>query len=1327
MECLVPGGLRGVTRPDLLRDECLPDILAATAARRPQHPALIWGEQVVTYGELLAAGETIAGGLRQRGAGAGRVVGLWLPRGADLLIAQAGITASGAAWLPFDAETPVERIQTCLESAQACGLVTCREWQPRLTQLRAPVWTVEDLRAANAAPLRSEVRPADPAYVIYTSGSTGQPKGIVISHRSICHFLRSENEIIGVREDDRVYQGFAVAFDMSFEEIWISYLAGATVWIAPAELVGDPECMAEAVTRNRITVLHAVPTLLGMIDHPLPTVRLINLGGEACPEALVPRLARPGRRLFNTYGPTEATVSASVAELAPGHPVTIGRPLPNYGLMVVDEQRRPVPAGVVGELGISGPGLAIGYLGRPELTAERFIVNPFAEGPDEGLLYLTGDLGKIDLDGMAHCLGRADGQVKIRGFRVELGEIEAVLAAQPGVAAAVVVVRPVADVEQLVGFIVPSNNHAPSAVTLRRELASRLPPYMVPTHFQIVDTLPRLMSGKVDRKPLRSVPLNIVSEEPGGESAAPRDEHEAALFAALGKLFPGQALRPDADFFDDLGGHSLLAARLVSILRGDARYAALSVRDVYRERRLEAIAAAMGRASQRQPAALRQRRAAAPSWWRTACGLAQAAVAPGLVLLHISSWLAPFFVYHYFTGDEDDSIPLAALYALLTFGAVEVSSFGVAIAGKWLVARRLRPGRYPLWGMTYFRWWLADMLCELAPVYLLTGTPLLNGYLRALGAKVGRDVLIDSLSLRVPDLLTVGDGVSIGSSVHIENARVEMGELVIGPVALGRDAVVDSYTVLENDTSLGAGARLMGLSALGAGRSLSDGETWEGAPARPVVRAMEPLPPRPRVARLQRWAQGAFFAVAGLAVAVLFFMTVFPSFMLIDWLDMHTWNLYENEPHLYIAFALYFLMAIPASALLVVATVLLVAGLRRLFLPRQAAGMFSVYGVAYCRKWLLTRVLDNSLGVLHGLYASVFAPMWLRLIGAKVGRGAEVSTATGIVPDLLRLGEHSFIADAAMLGDEEQRGGWTVLRATSIGDRSFIGNGAYVADGAAVPNDVLIGVQTRTPANEQLKPGQTWMGSPPLLLPAREEIAGFDDKLTFHPSTWRRLGRGTVEAMRIVLPLAFVIATGYLIVQEVMPLDEDEDWWWMVGALGVAGCLYGLGSFLLVFALKWILVGRYRPRTAPMWTPFVWLSEAVTNLYESLAVPNFLGFLRGTPLLPWALRMLGAHIGKGVYLDTTDLTEFDCVRIGDGAELNAWCGPQTHLFEDRVMRIGTVDIGARVTVGVCSTILYDTQIGADVGLGPLTLVAKGERLPAGTYWEGAPAVPAGGD
>ena len=254
-----------------------------------------------------------------------------------------------------------------------------------------------------------------------------------------------------------------------------------------------------------------------------------------------------------------------------------------------------------------------------------------------------------------------------------------------------------------------------------------------------------------------------------------------------------------------------------------------------------------------------------------------------------------------------------------------------------------------------------------------------------------------------------------------------------------------------------------------------------------------------------------------------------------------------------------------------------------------------------------------------------------------------------------------------------------ILKPTQIGRRTFVGNGAFIPDGTVVPDDVLIGVQTSAPKNEQLKSGQTWMGSPPLLLPARERLKGFPESLTFRPSPPRRWARGIVELMRIVLPLAFVIAGGYLIIMEVVPLTEDNGWGWKAAnALAIAGCVFGVASFLLVVALKWILTGRYRPRAAPMWTPFVWISEGVTSVYESLAVPNFLDILRGTPMLPWALRLLGARIGKGVFMNTTDLTEFDCVRIGDGAELNAWCGPQTHLFEDRVMKIGRVEIGARV-------------------------------------------------
>ncbi|RMM03844.1 AMP-binding protein, partial [Pseudomonas savastanoi] len=275
----------------------------------------------------------------------------------------------------------------------------------------------------------------------YTSGSTGKPKGILISQRSICHFLRSENAVLGICASDRVYQGFSVAFDMSFEEIWIAYLVGATLWIGPKETSGDPETLPRLLNEQRISVLHAVPTLLALFSEDVPCLRVINLGGEMCPESLVDRWATPNRQMFNTYGPTEATVSASLARLSRGRPVSIGTPLPNYGLLViandpaVGSSLAPslLPRGEVGELCIIGPGLAEGYLGRPDLTQEKFLPNPWSTGYHDARLYRTGDLARIDDEGQVQCLGRADDQVKIRGFRVELGEIEALLAQQPGV------------------------------------------------------------------------------------------------------------------------------------------------------------------------------------------------------------------------------------------------------------------------------------------------------------------------------------------------------------------------------------------------------------------------------------------------------------------------------------------------------------------------------------------------------------------------------------------------------------------------------------------------------------------------------------------------------------------------------------------------------------------------------------------------------------------------------------------------------------------------------------------------------------------------------
>ena len=1325
--------LLGPVRPDLIRDEILADLLEATAARTPDQIALVFGERRLTYRELNERADAVASKLIGAGVRPGQIIGLWLPRGIDLLVMQAGIAKTGAAWLPFDADTPVDRIAICLEDATSPGIVSCAEFAPRLAELGRTVWTAEQLLAPAQEPLlrRSGALPSHPAYVIYTSGSTGKPKGIEISQGAICHFLRSENSVLGIRGDDLVYQGFSVAFDMSFEEIWISYLVGATLWIAPKELATDPEALPLALAKNQVTVLHAVPTLLALFEQDVPSLRLINLGGEMCPEALVARWARVGRQVFNSYGPTEATVSASMAELHANEPVTIGSPLPNYGLLVIDPavenglklQNR----GDTGELCITGPGVALGYLGRPELTAEKFLPNPWSgDSRHHARLYRTGDLARIDADGRVQCLGRTDDQVKIRGFRVELGEIEAVLARQPGVGTAAVVLRKDDGIEQLIAFIVAEGGAKLSAADLRGALAECLPPYMVPGHFEMLDEMPRLISGKIDRKVLKARPLTAASAADGSDT--PQTPAEEALFAALAGLFPGQPIRREADFFSDLGGHSLFAARLASALRAHPGFTHVTVRDIYQNRSVGRIAQAIAQAQDSAPAdnAADTKPAARPSTLkRWICGAAQAAAVPVLVTIRMGQWLAPFFTYHFFTGDPGDSIPRAIAASVGVFLLATLLEFAIAIAGKWLIAGRLKPGRYPLWGLTYYRWWLADRLVESAPTYLLGGSSLYTWWLRALGAKIGREVLIGSITLRAPDLLSIGNGASIGNAVNFENARVQDGELRLGTITLGDDAYVGSYAVLEGNTAIDKLGHLEGQSALIDGARVPASRVWTGSPARDAG-PFDPasLRARPPVSRLRLAGEAVFFLLGALAIAALFFLPVFPAFMLIDWFSDPDHLAWMQTSSPWLLLVKYFVLALPASALLIVCTALISAGVRWSVLPRMKAGSWPVHSAVYCGKWLVNQIQESSLNILHGVYATIYAPFWYRLLGAKVGRNAEISSALGVVPDMLTLGDETFIADAVMLGDEQIDGGWMSVQPTVISRRSFVGNGAYVPDGTTLPENVLIGVHTRTPRNEQMREGDTWLGSPPINLPAREQLSGFPESLTFRPSLLRRVCRGLIEAFRIVAPHAIVTAVGYTVVLNVMSVAGAGRWFDVIAKLAIAGLLFGVGTLLFVAALKWLLLGRYKAATVPMWTPFVWLSEAVTNMYEGITVPNFMRYLRGTPLLPLAFNLFGCRIGRGVYMDTTDITEFDCVKIGDHSEINALACPQTHLFEDRVMKIDQVTIGKGVYLGPRSAVLFSANVADGAKIGALTLVMKGEFIPAGSSWRGCPAAPA---
>ncbi|WP_460683538.1 amino acid adenylation domain-containing protein, partial [Modestobacter lapidis] len=306
--------------------------------------------------------------------------------------------------------------------------------------------------------MQSSVRPGiesdgDPVcYVIYTSGSSGRPKGVEITQSSICNFIAIVPSLYGVESTDRVYQGMTIAFDFSIEEIWPTWAVGATLVAGPTDGRRVGSGLADFLDEHQITMIYCVPTVLATLDRLLPKIRTVNVGGEACPRELVDRWG-PGRRILNTYGPTETTVTCTMAELRPGRPVTIGRPLPTYRITLLDDDRQPVPAGEVGEICVGGPGVARGYVNRPELTADRFIPDP--RGIPGERIYRTGDLGRFTPEGELEYLGRADSEVKVRGHRVDLQEIESQLLVHPQVTAAVVTLLTGPDTGgELAGYVI---------------------------------------------------------------------------------------------------------------------------------------------------------------------------------------------------------------------------------------------------------------------------------------------------------------------------------------------------------------------------------------------------------------------------------------------------------------------------------------------------------------------------------------------------------------------------------------------------------------------------------------------------------------------------------------------------------------------------------------------------------------------------------------------------------------------------------------------------------------------------------------------------------
>ena len=604
---------------------CFHQAFAAQAGKTPDAPAVVCEGRVLSYAELDAQSSRLAWRLQALGAQPGRIVGLYLPRGAAQIVAVLGVLKAGAAYLPLDAQLPPARLQVLLADAAPCAVVTAGALRAALTPLPCVVLEEEAaaLAALPATPPPSPVGGDDPAYVIYTSGSTGQPRGVRVRHVAVMGLWRAIQQEVHVHLPARPLRAClnaALSFDASVPILCL-LLAGHCVHVVPQELRYGAADLLAFLVRERIEILDCTPTQLqALLDAGLPTAPGLCLldvqcGGEPITQVLWQALrAIPDIEFWNCYGPTECTVEVTHGRLreGPAWPPVLGRPSPGARAYVLDAAQRPVPYGVRGELYLAGDGVALGYLNRPDETARRFLPAPEslrAREPAGSRVYRTGDICYLRPDGRLVYVGREDEQVKLRGFRIELGEIEAALRQHAAVRTAAVVLdraRPSdpGGGDRLVAYVVPAEAAVPPAelpAALAHHLRALLPAYMVPAAFVSLPALPLTVSGKLDRRRLPAPTPAALAQD--GPRTPPRTATEQALAALYAEVLHLPEVGADDSFFQ-LGGHSLLAGQLTARLEA-CLHVRLPVRALFESPTIAALAARIDRErSAAAPAAL---------------------------------------------------------------------------------------------------------------------------------------------------------------------------------------------------------------------------------------------------------------------------------------------------------------------------------------------------------------------------------------------------------------------------------------------------------------------------------------------------------------------------------------------------------------------------------------------------------------------------------------------------------------------------------------------------------------------------------------------------
>ena len=1311
----------------------LMDILETTAAAHPAALALDDGRRRLDYRTLSELVQATVRELGDAGIGRGDRVGVRIPSGTvDLYIAILAILAAGAAYVPVDADDPAERARLVFSEAGVRAVVGAglvikpHVLDDEILLVGAPVAAGEpvsvqpvpaepvSVQSVSVQPVPAPARtpaaptPDDDAWIIFTSGSTGKPKGVAVTHRNAAAFVDAEARLFLTDEPiapgDRVLAGLSVAFDASCEEMWLAWRYGACLVPAPRALVRSGLDLGPWLQDNRVTIVSTVPTLAALWPaDALDDVRLLIFGGEACPPELAERLAVTGREVWNTYGPTEATVVACGMQLTGGSVVRIGLPLDGWDLVVVDGDGRPVPMGETGELVIGGVGLAR-YL-DPAKDAEKYAPLP-SLGWERA--YRSGDLVRADPEGLVF-VGRADEQVKLGGRRIELGEIDAALQALPGVAGAAAAVKTVGAGNQiLIGYVVPLTDDF-DPVAARGLLAAELPAALVP-RIAVLTELPTRTSGKVDRNALPWPLESVTGTEPAGTVGTPVEftPDETRLGAHWAAVLGEQPPTPAADFFS-AGGSSLGAARLIALLRTD--HPTVTVGDVYQNPTLARLATRLADLDAARELVAHEPEPDSTPVPRRA-QLLQIALMVPLATIGALRWVVYLATFNNLIGGAGGArwAPQTSWWWVLAGWLLFVSPFGrvgIAAGCARLLLRGLKPGVHPRAGSVHLRLWTAEQIAERIGVLSMSTIPWNTFYARLLGADIGRDTDLHSPP-PITGMLRMGTQAAIEPEVDLAGYWIDGDRVRVGEIRVGAGSSVGARSTLFPGAKIGKNARVQAGSGVAA--KVPTGELWAGAPARrlgktPKSDKTDKTVLMNRPARTAGWS--AAYGLTAVLLSTMPLLAALPSLMILRGAtaDAATpWHAFGQALWGLPAATVVFLAGF--ALLTLVAVRLLSIGLR--------AGEFPVHSRNAWQTWTTSQLMSVARVWMYPVYASVATPVWLRALGMKVGHDVEASTVLA-VPAMTTVADGAFLADDTMIAPYELVGGRFRVGEASVGERAFLGNSGMVAPGRKVPKGGLVGVLSAAP--QKAKRGSSYVGMPPVRL--RRSAQQADRSLTYDPPRRLKVARAAVEVCRII-PMTVTAALALLAVSA---LDSVAGAHGFPVAIAVSGLVFlGLGilAATIAAAAKWVLVGRIKAGDRPLWSSFIWRNELADNFVELVAAPWFAEPWTGTPALNVWLRALGSKIGRGVWCETYWLPEADLVTLAAGSCVNRGCVVQTHLFHDRVMSIDTVTLEAGATLGPNSVILPAASAGAHATIGPASLVMRGESVPSRTRWLGNP-------